>query len=248
MTEDEKINAVLFPIQNYAFGDIEFLLETPGKQKPIAALILCSCLIDQMAGIVYSAEGVKSKYQDFIENYLPQYHDMELYENLRNKLVHNYSVAAHIKLATEVDFLEVEGLTDTNIVTVKKLLRDLKLAFNKVVIDVSQKGQARTNALIKFTKFPPFGNNDLEFYAFDEVKADFLIKYYEPLIMGAKINGNRKLPITSLKKYKIPDNNFTVKAISKNGLHDGTDYAIDIATIAQQMALLSPLEALKLQE
>jgi hypothetical protein len=248
MTDDEKITAVLFPIQDYAFGDIEFLLENPEKQKPIAALILCSCLIDQMAGVVYSTESVKKRYQDFIEKYLPQYNDMDLFENLRNKLVHNYSVGAHIKLATEIDFLEIDGLTDTNIVTAKKLLRDLKLAFNQVMIDVAQKGQSRTNALQKFMDFPPFGYYQVEFSAFDEVKADFLIRYYSSLVIGAKINGNRKLSVTSLEKYRIHDNNFAVKAISKNGLDNGSDYAIDIATIAQQMGLLSPLEALEFQD
>ena len=70
MTDDQIIAQIIDSFHDFALGDIEHNV----APKPIAAFILCSCLIDQLAAFRYNQIDESAKYyNEFIKDYLPQY-------------------------------------------------------------------------------------------------------------------------------------------------------------------------------
>mgnify|MGYP000951427081 CR=1 FL=1 len=69
---------------------------------PIAGFILCVCLIDQLAGFRYNKECVGDRFRKFAEEYLVpldnRYDPSHLYNDLRCKLIHEYSIGGNYAL------------------------------------------------------------------------------------------------------------------------------------------------------
>jgi len=57
----------------------------------MGAFILCSCLIDAVAGFEKGCDTKGVDYIDFVKRRLQSYNPKQLYEDLRCKLVHGYS-------------------------------------------------------------------------------------------------------------------------------------------------------------
>src|SRR5215204_5369560 len=93
LTDDDKIAQIIKSFDDYAFNNIK-----DNKERPIAAFILCCCFIDQLAAFRYNSDH-NGRWEDFIKDYLPDYEGAQLYDTLRNKLVHNYSLDGYYKLA-----------------------------------------------------------------------------------------------------------------------------------------------------
>jgi hypothetical protein len=81
---------------------------TKDKQEgstPLAAFILVSCAIDFLAGFMcgiasFSPQpGESSKnYKAFVIGYLPQYDPVDVYNNIRCRLAHNYAIGGDVAL------------------------------------------------------------------------------------------------------------------------------------------------------
>jgi len=88
MTDDEKINIIIDSLKSHALADIK--RASDGKSK-LGAFILCSCLIDAMAGFLKGSDTNCNDYKRFVRQYLPDFNSDALYHDLRCKLVHSYS-------------------------------------------------------------------------------------------------------------------------------------------------------------
>jgi hypothetical protein len=98
LSPDEIINEIETALKGYSLHDIRTVLNA---KLPIAGFILCSCLIDHMAGFHFARSekngkitGSRTRYIDFIDKYMkPNYgHDGKLfYDQLRCQVVHAYT-------------------------------------------------------------------------------------------------------------------------------------------------------------
>ena len=93
MTDDQIIDQIVHSFSKYNLRDIQEINNNE-LDFTIAEFILCSCLIDQLSGFRYNTDKVGKRYKQFVKDYLPNYNSDELYDDLRNKLVHNYSVGS----------------------------------------------------------------------------------------------------------------------------------------------------------
>jgi hypothetical protein len=86
--KDKFIENLWCSLYEMAFLDIKRAIN--GNSK-IGAFILSSCFIEYIAGYRYGKLTTGKDYKYFVENYLSQYNKENLYQDLRCKLVHNYS-------------------------------------------------------------------------------------------------------------------------------------------------------------
>jgi hypothetical protein len=89
--DNEIIEQIIHSFTKFNLRDIEEINKYE-KDYIIAEFILCSCLIDQLSGFRYNNGVVSKRYKQFVKEYLTKYNPNKLYYDLRNKLVHNYSV------------------------------------------------------------------------------------------------------------------------------------------------------------
>lgn len=83
----QDIHKIIKSFEHYALGDIRYI-----KCKPIAAFILSMCFIDQIASFRYKLLRDQNKRpEDFIEEYMNEYHGLDLYDFTRHTLIHHYS-------------------------------------------------------------------------------------------------------------------------------------------------------------
>jgi hypothetical protein len=88
MTDDQKIDTIVKSLRKNALGDIS--RASSGGSK-MGAFILCSCLIDAIAGFIKGSDTIGTDYKDFISKYMPDYDRDNIWTDLRCKLVHSYS-------------------------------------------------------------------------------------------------------------------------------------------------------------
>ena len=245
LTDDERIARIVLAFREYALGDILCAIKTG---KPIAAFILCSCFIDQMTAYRFNPtrRENREKYIEFIRLYLPEYVPLDLYDRLRCKLVHNYTVDEHLSLATD------EFLTDTdtkninvNSITAKKLYTDLSRAFADLKKDMENEGEARINALLRFKDAPTLIENERNITAYDKPdKADYIIAYYSPLTVGKQINKNPTYTIDRLEKRMYHNNTTTLVAVIREA-GNNKRYYLTLDEVISQLKLPSQLSVIQ---
>lgn len=244
--DDQKISDIITAFGTYALGDIEYNLKA---QKPVAAFILSSCWIDQVALFVYNhnEENINQHYQNFIKKYLNKYTEIDLYTNLRCKLVHSYSVASNIRIATEDEIFDNHTFTtNANFVTAKTLHNDLKNAWEVIKGELLTIGtKTRENALLRFDISPTLIEVKSQIFYYSEEEADFLINYYSPNLKGKYLNGKKTLPITAIIKdpLKQQPNHYIILVVSKKSKTKRiSDY---LERVTQQFDLPFPTEILQ---
>ena len=242
-----KIEEIISSFGQYAFGDIRYNIENKDNSKPIAAFILCSCLIDQLAAYTYN-HGTKENakyYKKFIQEYLPPYKPLRLYNHLRCLLVHNYSICEYLAISTEDPFPDND---DSNIsathITAKGLYNDLVKAFEKFTKELRSNTPTRKNALARYDDAPPIIGVNQRFWKYSEKESDYLIKFYSKKVKGKPMNDNVSLRISGITKTKIDvsDEPFIVRCVSKQY---GKNYYIHLDKITQQLGLPYPIDTLK---
>jgi len=180
--DDLIIEAIIKSLKDYALGDVEYNV----NKKPIAAFILSSCLIDQLSSFVYNDnESTNSQtYKRFIKEYLPQYIPLNLWVNLRNKLVHGYSISHHIKLTSEDAPYENTGVDKKiNVITAKMMYSDLSAVLDKIVAEFkNQNNPKRQNAINRYRDEKIIGLVVHKFTYYLEHESDLLINYFSRLI------------------------------------------------------------------
>lgn len=151
MTEEQIIEQIIHSFTNFCLRDI-LEINNINTDFTIAEFILCSCLIDQVSGFRYNTNSVGKRYKQFVKDYLPNYKPDELYYDLRNKLVHNYSVGRyfglmrgqpdwHLKLGLGLKYLNLENF-----------IEDLQSAIEKFCFELKSNLVIRENAIKWYNK------------------------------------------------------------------------------------------------
>jgi len=146
MSDDEIIDQIIHSFSKYNLRDIQEI-NNHELDFIIAEFILCSCFIDQVSGFRYNTDKVGKRYRQFVREYLSSYNSNELYEDLRNKLVHNYSVGSYYGLtrnAPSMHLKEVNGILNLNL---ENFISDLKAALDKYISELKNDSSIRAKAL-----------------------------------------------------------------------------------------------------
>jgi len=150
--EDDIIFEILHSFEKYNLRDIkEINSKKQELEFTIAVFILCSCFIDQLSGFRYATDRVKYRFIKFVREYLPQYDAEELNNDLRNKLVHNYSLGRYYALTKhkpQGDF----KLSSYKILNLEDFITDLENCLNRYKGELNIDHQIRKNALEWYEK------------------------------------------------------------------------------------------------
>lgn len=248
-----KIAEIINSFEQYAFGDIRHnVFGSEGKKdaKPIAAFILMSCLIDQMAAFRYNHGKRENEryYKEFIALYLKKYVPYDLYTNLRCLLVHNYSIGEYLSISEDET---IKGnTTPSNSFTAKAFLSDLEKAFQLFKADLLAEGEARTNALLRYDEVPPIVGVERHVLLYSNEEADFLISHYSEKLKGKTAGPNHQLRVYKLIKEVLKnENEEPVKADSPYRVlcvarYSGEEHFFLLNEITQRHQLEYPIEVL----
>jgi hypothetical protein len=135
MTDEEIIDQIVHSFTNYNLRDIQEINKNH-FEFTIAEFILCSCIIDQISGFRYNARKVGNRYKRFVKEYLPRYNSDDLYDDLRYKLVHNYSLGNHYKLIRKVNYLHLQEHEGFIYLNLEDFIADIRQALEKYVFEL----------------------------------------------------------------------------------------------------------------
>jgi len=158
---DRIINQIIKSFSEYNIRDIKEigkLADANNMDFVIAEFILGSCLIDQMSGFRYNSEEVGCRYRQFVRDYLPKYDPKELYHDLRNRLVHNYSIGKFYELARRSDSSQKPVGGRSTRLFLNAFILDLENALNKLILDLKTNVDIRNNALKWYEKYKIIGS------------------------------------------------------------------------------------------
>lgn len=243
MNDDDIIAQIIDSFGTFAFSDIKLNV----KPAPIAAFILCSCLIDQFAAFRYNKiDETAASYNEFIREYLPQYRALNLYVNLRCKLVHNYTVGKHIRITNDdVIFENIGKGKNVNVLTSEMLFNDLIEAFKMFSAHLKENGSdARKNAIDRWNDSHIITKGVYKFTTYLDYEADFLIKHYKRLLQGELMHESQKLRINQIYKSEIqPEINHYL--ILVNATYANHPYNCHLGEMIERLNLEPSSEVLK---
>ena len=151
--EDDIISEILYSFEKYNLRDIKEINSTKQELEfTIAVFILCSCIIDHLSGFRYATDRVKYRYIKFVQEYLPQYDAEELNNDLRNRLVHNYSLGGYYALTRS----KPQGsfkIPKYKILNLDDFIIDLENCLKRYRVEVQTDPQIRHNALQWYDKY-----------------------------------------------------------------------------------------------
>lgn len=153
MTDDQIIDQIIHSFSKYNLRDIKEINNHKELEFTIAEFILCSCFIDQISGFRYNTDKVGRRYRQFIKEYLFTYNADELYEDLRNKLVHNYSVCNYYSLTRKAPNLHLQKINGVTILNLENFIDDLEMALEKYTLELRNDSEIRRKALCWYTEY-----------------------------------------------------------------------------------------------
>ncbi len=131
-------------LRKFALGDV-IRMDCCGW--PIAGFILGSCFIDHISTFRWGKKVTWQTFNDFIDQYLPeQYKDIKLKEDLRNKLVHNYSVGEKYMLVAQAPQAHFTKEGEKFYLNLGNFANDLALALNRYELELDIPGEIPDNA------------------------------------------------------------------------------------------------------
>ena len=133
---DKIIEDIMTALGTYALGDIENVRKT---NLILAAFTLCSSFIDQMAQIGYYKKYRKigENFKAFVRDYFDAAYDGELlYDSLRSRLVHNYSVKGKYWLSDSSQYKNLEQVNNRIHLNIDGFISDIKGVWNKFKNDL----------------------------------------------------------------------------------------------------------------
>ena len=144
-------------LEEMAFKDI--IRASEGKSK-MGAFILGSCFIEYLAGFRYGKETTHDDYKNFIKEFLGDKYDAEkLYEDLRCKLVHNYSEGGSYEFTDAKAFLHKQPINNKIILNLENFIDDLKLALNDYFKKLETSDELLQLAIKRYNKVGLIGLN-----------------------------------------------------------------------------------------
>ncbi|HEY6503966.1 MAG TPA: hypothetical protein VIZ28_08340 [Chitinophagaceae bacterium] len=158
MTDNQIIDQIAHSFTRFNLRDIQ---EINNNQLDftIAEFILCSCLIDQISGFRYNTHKVGKRYRQFVKDYLPNYNSDDLYDDLRNKLVHNYSVGIHYRLTRKAAHLHLQNVNGDIYLNLENFIADIRTALEKYFSELANDKTIRQNALSWFGQHKIIGQS-----------------------------------------------------------------------------------------
>lgn len=152
-SDDEHIRVLMTALKDYAFGDIVKATQT---DMTMGVPILCTCFIEQLATFRYGQEVGVGQFVDFVNDYMPGYDARSLRNDLRNKLVHNYSVGeAYTIIRGYKQYHLKRSNTDNKIIlNIESFVDDLGRAMDKYLLELETDNNIRSIALVALGKFP----------------------------------------------------------------------------------------------
>ena len=214
LTDDEIIEEIITSFETFALGDIRENVNL----KPIAAFILCSCLIDQLAAFVYNPpphpnSRNKHFYNLFIEKYLPQYIPLDLYVNLRCNLVHNYTIGKYLSITSD----NIARQDNTTIIHASKIFNDLEKVFERIKKELRDAHSIeRKNAIDRYIISKIITKKELVITTYTQNDCKKLMEYYaKALRPHLPLFGNiEKMEIAQMSS-PTPDYYFIMVILSK---------------------------------
>lgn len=152
MTDDQIIDQIIYSFLKYNLRDIQEINNNK-LEFTIAEFILCSCFIDQISGFRYNTDKVGKRYRQFVQDYLTSYNPTELYEDLRNKLVHNYSVGSYYGLTRKAPHLHLQNINGVTHLNLENFIVDLQKALDKYVLELKNDNDIRKKAISWFSNY-----------------------------------------------------------------------------------------------
>ena len=149
MTDDQIIEQIVHSFIRFNLRDIQEIYNSE-KEFTIAEFILCSCLIDQVSGFRYNTDKVGKRYRQFVKEYLPRYNSDELYNDLRNKLVHNYSIGSRYKLISKAMHLHLQEIDGNIYLNRSDFIADIISALDQYFSQLKNDKVIRQNAISWF--------------------------------------------------------------------------------------------------
>ena len=156
MTDDEILDQIVYSFLQYNLRDIQEIYNNE-KEFTIAEFILCSCLIDQISGFRYNSASVGKRYKRFVKEYLPRYNSEELYHDLRNKLVHNYSIGSHYRLTGKDMHRQLQNVDGNIYLNLPDFIADIRGALDKYFSQLKNDKVIRQNALLWYRQHKIIG-------------------------------------------------------------------------------------------
>lgn len=148
MTDDDKISTIINSLKDNALGDIK--RASTGGAK-MGAFMLCSCLIDAIAGFMKGSDTNHADYKCFVCKYMTAYNKDDIYTDLRCKLVHSYSEGGSYWFTDNKRSLHLSKHSDgKTIVNLENFIEEIESALNAYASDLQNKvNQAARASAIK---------------------------------------------------------------------------------------------------
>lgn len=150
MTDNDKIEAIIASLTENALGDIK--RASSGGAK-MGAFILCSCLIDAIAGFMKGNDTRECDYKHFVGKYMPAYDAEKIYTALRCKLVHSYSEGGSYWFKDNMESLHLSKLdNEKTIVNLENFIAEIESALQKYTSDlrITKNLALRNNAIKRY--------------------------------------------------------------------------------------------------
>ena len=135
--------------ETWVLGSIQQTYEATknlqGESTPLAAFILISCAIDFLAGFMYGITSFQPKaressknYKAFVTKYLPQYYPDDVYNNIRCRLAHNYTIGGSVALThLRPDRHDPKGAKGRTIINFEDFCADFQAAADAYFKDLA---------------------------------------------------------------------------------------------------------------
>jgi hypothetical protein len=145
----EIIDHIKTALNDMAFDGIKKAYAGGSK---MGTFILGSCFIDCMAGFVYGRPAEGNDFKTFVREYLPSYDDEKLWNDLRCRLVHDYSEGGSYVFVNSLPDLHrcqtVEG--DRTVINLENFIDDLEGAMRKLLNEIETVHAKREKAFKRY--------------------------------------------------------------------------------------------------
>lgn len=160
--EIEGIDRITVALRDYALGDIKKIMK---GNNVLASFILCSCFIEQVATYRYGTQSVgHPEFKQFIDEYLIGYDGKLLRTDLRNKLVHNYSLGETYSLTMNHPEAHLKNATNGSIIlNLENFVEDLALALQRFLNQLVTDSKVRKLAFKVLSKNHIVGMSDIDY-------------------------------------------------------------------------------------
>ena len=156
--EDAIISQIEHSLREYDLRDIKLISK---QNTVIASFILCSCFIEHLCTFRYGMikDVGRKEFGDFVKEYLIKYDAEKLRTDLRNRLVHNYSLGESYVLVMGYPNLHLQDYgQNQKFLNLENFINDLEDAFEKYINELkANKTNLRDIAVAAYRKVKIIG-------------------------------------------------------------------------------------------